>query len=111
MAIPRKSLHCDISKGGLGIIDFEVKCHTLRIALLVSSLEDQRSKCFYLVKYLCSYIIRTTEAYEYEFKRDFKSVMYNKISKGGNAHTVLPMKATVLTRTKEEERWFAQCYQ
>lgn len=51
--VARKTLHCDISKGGLGIIDLEVKCRALRIALVISSLEQRESKVYCLLKYFC----------------------------------------------------------
>ena len=51
--VARKTLHCPIDKGGLGIIDFEVKGRALRLALFLSVVDDCNPNCFYLAKYFC----------------------------------------------------------
>ena len=52
-SVARKSLHCPIDKGGLGIVDFEVKGRALRLASVLYVLEDPTPNCFYLAKYFC----------------------------------------------------------
>ena len=49
----RKTLHCPIFKGGLGIVDFEVQGRALRLASMLSVVADSRPNCFYLAKYFC----------------------------------------------------------
>ena len=51
--VARKTLHCPIDKGGLGIVDFEVKGRALRLASSLLVLEDSSPSCFYLAKYFC----------------------------------------------------------
>ena len=51
--VARKTLHCPIDKGGLGIVDFEVKGRALRLALCLSVLDDRTPNCFYLARYFC----------------------------------------------------------
>ena len=51
--VARKTLHCPIHKGGLGIGDFEVKGRALRLASVLSVVLDPVSNCFYLAKYFC----------------------------------------------------------
>ena len=51
--VARKTLHCPVDKGGLGIIDFEVKGRALRLASCLSVLDDPGPNCFYLAKYFC----------------------------------------------------------
>jgi len=51
--VARKKLHCPIDKGGLGIIDLEVKGRALRLASVLSVIDDSRPNCFYLAKYFC----------------------------------------------------------
>ena len=51
--VARKTLHCSIDKGGLGIIDFEVKGRALRLSSVLSVFDDPGLNCFYLAKYFC----------------------------------------------------------
>ena len=51
--VARKTLHCPVVKGGLGIVDFEVKGRALRVASMLSVVADSRPFCFYLAKYFC----------------------------------------------------------
>ena len=51
--VARKTLHCPIDRGGLGIVDFEVKGRALRLVSTLSILTDSSSNCFYLAKYFC----------------------------------------------------------
>ncbi len=51
--VARKTLHCPIDKGGLGIVDFEVKGRALRLASCLSVVDDIVPNCFYLAKYFC----------------------------------------------------------
>ncbi len=51
--VGRKSLHCPVSKGGLGIVDFEVKGQALRLASTLNALNNPNFNGFYLVKYFC----------------------------------------------------------
>ena len=51
--VARKTLHCPIDKGGLGIIDFEVKGRVLCLTSVLSVLDDPDPNCFYLAKYFC----------------------------------------------------------
>ena len=51
--VARKTLHCPIDKGGLGIVDFEVKGRALRLASSLLILDDPVPNCFYLAKYFC----------------------------------------------------------
>lgn len=46
--VARKTLHCPIVKGGLGIVDFEVQGRALRLASMLSVVADSRPNCFYL---------------------------------------------------------------
>lgn len=52
-SVARKTLHCPTDKGGLGIVDFEVKGRALRLASLLSVVNDSAPNCFYLAKYFC----------------------------------------------------------
>ena len=49
--VARKTLHCPIDKGGLGVIDFEVKGRAFRLTSVLSVLDQPDSNCFYLAKY------------------------------------------------------------
>lgn len=51
--VARKTLHCAIDKGGLGIVDFAVKGRALRLTSVLSVLDDSVPNCFYLAKYFC----------------------------------------------------------
>lgn len=51
--VARKTLHCPVVKGGLGIVDFEVKGRALRLASTLAVLEDPVPNCFFLAKYFC----------------------------------------------------------
>ena len=51
--VARKSLHCPVKEGGLGIIDFEVKAQALRLSSTLATFNDPSFKCFYLAKYFC----------------------------------------------------------
>ena len=49
--VARKTLHCPIVKGGLRIVDFEVKGRALRLASMLSVVADSSPNCFKLAKY------------------------------------------------------------
>ena len=51
--VARKTLHCPIDKGGLGIVDFEVKGRALHLASSLSVLDNSSPSCFYLAKNFC----------------------------------------------------------
>jgi len=51
--VARNTIHCPIDKGGLGIVDFEVKGRALHFASSLSVLDDSSPSCFYLAKYFC----------------------------------------------------------
>ena len=51
--VARKALHCPIAKGGLGIIDFEIKGQALRLASALNTVDNLSSNSFYLAKYFC----------------------------------------------------------
>jgi len=43
-----------ISNGGLGIVNFLVKCDALKLSSALANCSDNDSKSFYLVKYFLS---------------------------------------------------------
>ena len=49
---PVKTLHCPIEKGGLRVIEFEVKGQALHLASVLS-VTDSSPNCYYLAKYFC----------------------------------------------------------
>jgi len=51
--VARKTLHCPIDKGGLRIVDFEVKGRALHLASSFSVFDDSSTSCFYLAKNFC----------------------------------------------------------
>ena len=51
--VARKALHCPIAKGGLGIIDFEIKGQALCLASALDTVDNLSSNSFYLAKYFC----------------------------------------------------------
>lgn len=51
--VARKTLHCSVSKGGLGVVDFEAKGHALRLASTVASVNEASFNGYYLAKYFC----------------------------------------------------------
>ena len=51
--VARRTPHCPIDKGGLGIVDFEVKGRALHIASCLYIVDDLAQNCFYLAKYFC----------------------------------------------------------
>ena len=51
--VAHKMLHCPIDKGGLGIVDFEVKGRALRLDSCLSVLDNPGPNCFYLAKHFC----------------------------------------------------------
>ena len=51
--VARKSLHCPVSKGGLGIFDFVVKGQALRLSAMFQAISNPEFKCFYLLRYFC----------------------------------------------------------
>ena len=51
--VARKTLHCPFDRGGLTIVDFEVKGRALCLASTLSVLDDPNPNCFYFAKYFC----------------------------------------------------------
>ena len=51
--IARKTLHCSVPRGGLGIVDFKAKGHVLRLASTVTLVNEASFNGYYLAKYFC----------------------------------------------------------
>ena len=51
--VARKALHNPPLRGGIGIIDFEVKSQALRLSAMLISVGDSDCNTFYLSKYFC----------------------------------------------------------
>ena len=50
--VSRMTCHQSLGKGGLGIFNFQTKSDSLKLASLISILDDRESKSFFLTKYL-----------------------------------------------------------
>ena len=53
--VARKSLSCSVRDGGLGIMDFPLKCEALRVSSLVATVNDTDDKSFFLCKYFAGW--------------------------------------------------------
>ena len=53
--VSRSTCYCKITEGGLGLISFSLKCDSLRVSTLVSTIEDTDDKSFFLCKYFAGW--------------------------------------------------------
>lgn len=49
--VSRATCHQSLSSGGLGILNFLIKGKSLKLASVISNLDDRESKSFYLARY------------------------------------------------------------